>query len=87
MSKNEQQKQIQLDPKRIEEYNKAFKIPIQNMMSDISQMVPNVLDQFTKQCIALETELDTVRKERDSLLLEKTTVKTPKTTEVPQPKK
>lgn len=47
-------------------------------MSDVTQIIPNTIDQLIKQCILLETELKKVTDERDKLLLEKTTAKTPK---------
>lgn len=75
--------QIQLDQKRLAEYTKGFKIPIQNIMADVTQIIPNTIDQLIKQCIVLETQLKKVTDERDKLLLEKTTAKIPKITENP----
>lgn len=75
--------QIQLDQKRLAEYTKGFKIPIQNIMADVTQIIPNTIDQLIKQCIILETQLKTVTDERDKLLLEKTTAKIPKIPENP----
>ena len=69
---------VQLDQKRLSEYTKGFKIPIQNLMADVNQIVPNTIDQLIKQCVLLEMELKKVTDQRDKLLLEKTTVKTPK---------
>ncbi len=73
--------QIQLDQKRLAEYTKGFKIPIQNLMADVTQIIPNTIDQLIKQCIVLETELKKVTDERDKILLEKTMAKIPKITE------
>lgn len=73
--------QIQLDQKKLAEYIKRFKIPIQNIMADVTQIIPNTIDQLIKQCIVLETELKKVTDERDKILLEKTMAKIPKITE------
>lgn len=74
---------VQIDQKRLAEYTKGFKIPIQNIMADVTQIIPNTIDQLIKQCIILETQLKTVTDERDKLLLEKTTAKIPKIIENP----
>lgn len=87
---DEQKKQEKLNTQRAEEYTQQFKGPILSQLATFNQVLPNIIDNLIKQCLALHQQIDTLTSEKQKVYGELATLKAldPKKADVPkQPKK
>lgn len=76
----------QLNQERINIYLQQFKAPVLTLMSNMTQTLPNTIDELVKQCVTLEGQIKTLTAENKKLLDEKVLAKTI-VKDIPNPKK
>lgn len=76
----------QLNQKRLNDYLQQFKAPVLALMSNMTQTLPNTIDELIKQCVVLEGQIEVLTTENKKLLDEKVLAKTIVKEIKPEPK-
>lgn len=66
----------QLNQERLNAYLQQFKAPVLSLMANVTQTIPNTVDELIKQCVTLEGQIERLTAENKKLLDEKTLAKT-----------
>lgn len=61
----------QLNQKRLNEYLQQFKAPVLTVMANMTQTIPNTIDELIKQCVLLEGTVEKLTTENKKLMDEK----------------
>ena len=54
---DEQKKQLEISQQRLDELTQKYKGPILNLLTQCSQIIPNVVDQLVHECLNLESKI------------------------------